>query len=108
MARRILRKNSAICKTNFEKAVRLNFLELLTLLKNIELIINNRPLTYVYEEITEPPLTPNHLIYGRMLNQVNTDTEITHEEDESNVINRTGYTKRLLYHFWQRWKMSIF
>ena len=83
---------------------RLNFLELLTLLKNIELIINNRPLTYVYDEITEPPLTPNHLIYGRMLNQVNTDTEITHEEDDSNVINRTGYTKKLLYYFWQRWK----
>ena len=43
---------------------RITFNELQTLLSQIEMVINNRPLTYVYDELTIPPLTPNHLIYG--------------------------------------------
>ena len=32
------------------------------------MIINNRPLTPLYPDATETPLTPNHLVFARMLN----------------------------------------
>ena len=53
--------------------------ELLTILSEIEMIINNRPLTYSYDEITEVALTPNHLRYGQLLNSIaiNTDNSNT-------------------------------
>ena len=43
--------------------VRVTFNELLTILSEIGMKINNRPLTYSYDEITEVPLKPNHLTY---------------------------------------------
>lgn len=44
---------------------RVNIEELRTLLMEIEARVNNRPLTYVHEDINEPePLTPNHLLQG--------------------------------------------
>ena len=42
--------------------------ELRTILCEIELVINNRPLTYVSDSVDDPiPLSPSHLIYGRRL-----------------------------------------
>ena len=48
---------------------KLTYDEFLTVLSEIEKTINNRPLTYVYDELTEEPLTPNHLLYGRRINR---------------------------------------
>ena len=67
-------------------------------------LVNNRPLTYSYDEITEVPLTPNHLIYGRSLNSIaintyNSNTELTN--DKAN--QRTKCVSNLLKHFWKRW-----
>ena len=44
-----------------------HFKELETVLFEVKLIINNAPLTYVYPNINETCLTPNHLLYGRQL-----------------------------------------
>jgi len=46
---------------------KLNYDQMLTLLLEIESIINNRPITYVYPKDLEPCVTPNHLLYGRKL-----------------------------------------
>ena len=43
---------------------------MITILAEIELILNNRPLTYIFDELTKEPLTPNHLLYGRKLNEL--------------------------------------
>ena len=84
---------------------RLNFLEMLTLLTKIELIINNRPLTYIYDDVEELPLTPNNLIYGRLLNQVVNDTKDTQDElTFENLTERVDNVNRILLHFWKRWK----
>ena len=83
---------------------RVTFNELLTILSEIEMIINNRPLTYSYDEITEVPLTPNHLIYGRSLNSIAVNTDNSNTELTNDKANqRTKYVSNLLKHFWKRW-----
>ena len=44
-----------------------HFKELQTVLFEVELIINNTQLTYVYPNTIETWLTPNHLLFGRQL-----------------------------------------
>lgn len=50
--------------------------ELRTILTEVEMRINNRPLTYIDDDINHPqPLTPAHLIYGRRLQPMPVDLE---------------------------------
>ena len=44
-----------------------HFEELQTVLFEVERIINNAPLTYVYTNTIETCLTPNHLLIGKQL-----------------------------------------
>jgi len=88
---------------------RLTFQEMLTTLSEIELIINNRPLTHIYDELTEPPLTPNNLIYGRTVNRVVDNNSINNKENSlrnNNIHERSDYIKNILKHFWNRWKLE--
>ena len=43
------------------------FEQLQTVLFEVELIIDNTPLTYIYPNIIKTCLTPNHLLFGRKL-----------------------------------------
>ena len=77
------------------------FDELQTILLEIELIINNRPLTYIYTGSTKLPLTPSQLVFSRNLNHsslsespVNVEIDIyEHREKLTNIT----------YHLWHRW-----
>ena len=44
-----------------------HFEQLQTVLCEVELVINNAPLTYVYPNTIKKSLTPNHLLFGRQL-----------------------------------------
>ena len=80
---------------------KITFDELQTILLEVELIINNRPLTHIYTDSTELPLTPSQLVFSRNLNHsslsespVNLGIDIyEHREKLTNIIN----------HFWYRW-----
>ena len=74
--------------------------ELLTLLSQIENIINNRPLTYQYEESDDTTITPNHLLFGRSLNTFWFGEE---ENENIHVDKRSRYLKTILQQFWKRW-----
>ena len=64
--RMIISAKRCLKKVIFKSCV--TFSQLLTFLHEIEAVINNRPLTFVYSsEFTDCPLTPNILIYGRNL-----------------------------------------
>uniref|UniRef100_A0A7M5V7L8 DUF5641 domain-containing protein n=1 Tax=Clytia hemisphaerica TaxID=252671 RepID=A0A7M5V7L8_9CNID len=76
--------------------------ELSTLLKRIENILNNRPLTHIYDSEITQPLTPNHLIYGR---KIETSVKNTDENENDNEIN-CGAIKRALSYFWEQWKIE--
>ena len=61
---------------------------MITILNQIEMIINNRPLTLLYydNQDTLPNITDNK---------------------ESNFTERVQYTKKLLNYFWSRWSYLI-
>ena len=46
---------------------RLSYDEMQTVLFEVEMILNNRPFTYVYPDEIENAITPNHLLFGRTL-----------------------------------------
>ncbi|KMQ82583.1 integrase core domain protein [Lasius niger] len=86
----------------------LTFEELLTVLCEIEYVINMRPLTYVSNELEEPePLTPNHFLQITRtdvhypLHFVELTNRISNKESLS---RRKRYQTTLLKQLWQKWK----
>ena len=66
----------------------LTYEELLTVLIEVEGVVNSRPLTYIYPEVTEEPLTPSHLVIGRRLNTLPDRTELSDDEDCASKLQR--------------------
>ena len=79
--------------------------ELLTALIEVEGVVNSRPLTYIYPEVTEEPLTPSHLVIGRCLDTLPDRTEFSDDEDCASKLQRkaTQNLSKLIEHFQKRW-----
>ena len=89
-----LRKTLGKAKVTYE--------ELNTVLIEVEGILNSRPLTYVSEEFSEPPITPSCLVIGkRILDQHGSDSL---ESNHISVTKRARYLETLLHHFQNRFK----
>ena len=74
--------------------------ELQTILYEIELVLNNRPLTFTYENPNDAVLTPNHLLFGRRLN-----TEgINNNNNNIDINSRYRHIQKLLEQFIKRWR----
>ena len=75
-----------ITKTSLKKALfrkRVSEEELRTILCEIEQRINNRPLTYIADDVDSPtPLTPSHLIYGRRLEMFPALTDLNDDDPD--------------------------
>ncbi len=63
---RLVRSVKGCLKKTLGKAF-ITFEELQTILCEIEVAINNRPLAYVSEDDLDEALTPFHLMYGRSI-----------------------------------------
>ncbi|XP_066910124.1 uncharacterized protein [Clytia hemisphaerica] len=99
---RLVRSVKRCLRKSIENA-KLNYEEMLTILKEVENILNNRPLTYLYTEENVDPLTPNKLIYGRDLN-TNIAPNLNEEENENvDLDTRYVYLQTILDQFWDRW-----
>ena len=61
----------------------LRWSELEEVLSNVEINMNNRPLTYIEEDIQRPILTPNSMILGRDTKMVDGNMIEDEEEDLS-------------------------
>ena len=73
-----------------------------TVLFEVEMILNNRPLTYVYPDEIENALTPNHLLFGRMLTSSSyQDTPIQYQAQD--ITAQSKKVNRIITHFWNRW-----
>ena len=59
------------CLKNLSGRSGVDYEQLQTLLAEIKTVINNKPLTFLYDETAEEVLTPNHLLYGRKINLEN-------------------------------------
>ena len=81
--------------------------ELLTLIVQIEGILNCRPITYVYNDEFSEPLTPSHLIYGyRILSTKSINDQNLLENDQfsiNNLSKRIKYLHNLLESYWNQW-----
>ena len=75
----------------------LTWAELEEVLLDIEIILNNRPLTYI-EEIDYPILTPNSLMLGRDVNFADAKCKI------ETIKKRHKYIKQCKEALWKRWK----
>ena len=81
-----------------------HFKELQTVLFEVELIISNAPLTYVYPNtIDETCLKPTHLLFGRqLLYSSNTTSTVVRN---LTVLSRTAdKINRISNHFLDRWR----
>ena len=82
---------------------RLTYEELMTVIQEIECVINNRPLTFLYEEVGDEVLTPNHLVFGRKLN-LEAIAEDSRNREEVEVVEQHKHINMVLSHFRTRWK----
>ena len=80
--------------------------ELYTVLLEIEVAINNRPITHLYTEPGMEPLTPNHLLFGRKINTYAKGEEIPSfsELTTETVKIQTRKVRNVLENFWKQWR----
>ena len=80
---------------------KLNYEEMETVIVEIEGLINSRPLTYLYEDNVDEPLTPSHLISGR---NIASHSEPLVEVDAMDVTNRFKYVRTTIESCWKRFQ----
>ena len=89
---------------------RLTAEELLTLVLEVEMIINSRPLSYVTQEDFDEPITPSHLLIGRRMLSIPDNLCYSEEVDEDFEITQPILSKRMIHlsrtidRFWTRWR----
>ena len=78
----------------------------MTVLTEVECILNSRPLTYLYPDDLEEPLTPCHLISGRRLLSLpdTTRSGADNSSTRETVTRRARYLQRLMDHLWNPWR----
>ena len=81
--------------------------ELLTIVNEIEAVVNCRPLCYLYSDDIEQVLTPSHLITGKRLISVNRVLpDDNFQENENNLNSRLKHLRTLIGHYEKRWKQE--
>ena len=81
-------------------AASLKFQELREILLDVEISLNNRPLSYVEEDIQFPTLTPNIMLMGQ--NNALLEEDVASIEDKD-LRNRAKYLERCKDNLWKRW-----
>ena len=89
---------------------RLTFVELQTVISEIEFILNKRPIGVDYDDDLEDVLTPNHLIFGRRLEATSNlgDVNIHHDISNRKLVKRKKLIDTMTGHFWDRWRKEYF
>ena len=80
-----------------------HFEELKTVLFEIELIINNALLAYIYSNTIETFLTPNHLLFGRQL-LFSSNTTSTVVRNLTVLSSTNDKINRISNRFLDRWR----
>ena len=73
------------------------------MLSKIELILNSSPLNQLCDD-TSDILTPNHLLFGRKLYQINPNFEHSYEEFQIDMPKRVKHFENTIEHLWKRWR----
>ena len=78
----------------------LTFGELEDVMLDVEIVLNNRPLSYVEDDVQMPILTPNTFVYQSCL----LPEEDIDNIDDNDLRKRAKYLKRCKESVWTRWK----
>ena len=99
----------AIKKTLGRAFVTLQQLE--TIVIEIEAMLNDRPLTYVSTDLSDPePLTPSHLLFGKRIRQVLHPLNDPEELKDPTYVSDSAMREKVNKHtammekFWNRWR----
>ena len=92
---------------------RLTYDELLTVVTEVEMVINSRPLTYVSSDDLQEPLTPSHFLTGRRTLSLPDSLCYGRDVEEDDVeLAHDHLTKRMIHlnvvlnQFWRRWSQE--
>ena len=91
---------TGIVKSSLKKTLgkaKISYVEMCTIISEVEGDMNNRPLIYLNEENVNELLTPNHMIYGRSLTLVNENNLVEINENEMRTMK--VFTTNLLKQF---------
>ena len=87
------------------KKSKITYEELLTLIIEIEGVINSRPLCYLYSDSSvDEILTPSHLMFGRRLLSREHSIQPELDSTSENLNKRVKYLNTLIVHFEKRWR----
>ena len=98
-------QSSKRCLRKILGRAKLTYEELLTVLAEVEGVLNSRPLCHIYDDSVDDVLTPSHLIFGRRLltpTYENASPDLL-EFTSEDLNRRATYIHSLLEHFWERW-----
>ena len=67
-------------------------------------MFNAHPITYLYSDVADEPLTLSHLVIGqRFASLPNSDHFSDSEGTDAAIQRRAKFLHQLLQHFWQGW-----
>ena len=97
------------CLKKTISGARLTYEELLTVISEVEMILNCRPLSYVSSEDYEEPLTPSHLLCGHRIMSLPDNRSSEAEDSDTDVQpqdldRRMRHLSNVMNHFWKRWQ----
>ncbi|XP_053378515.1 uncharacterized protein LOC128548137 [Mercenaria mercenaria] len=105
---------TGITKNTLKKVLGRRFItleELQTTTTEVEAILNDRPITYVSSDVSDPvPLTPSHLLYGRQVTYLPSQNVPVETLSDPTAGSRSSLTKKpkvqkqLIDHFRERWR----
>ena len=100
---RLVRTVKSSIRKTIGKA-RLTYEEMETVLIGVEGAINSRPLTYLYDDDIQDPITPSHLLCGRnIMSQVD---HLPLTENPANLGKRARYMHQVIQAFWARFSKT--
>ena len=83
---------------------KLTYEELLTIICEIESVVNSRPLCYDYDDSIREVITPSHLLLGRRV-LTKLDSDFNKNNMDCNALSRrVHYLQTLIFHYWNRWR----
>lgn len=83
----------------------LNYEDFLTVLVQIESVLNSRPLSSLSTDPSDlNPLTPGHFLIGRPLNAL---PEKSYSSVNENRLNKFQRIQKIVQHFWKRWSLEV-
>ena len=85
------------CLRKMVENARLTHEELLTAVVEVEMIVNSRPLSYIFSEDLEEPLTPSHLLCGHRVLSLPDPKPIIEDNYQDVSTSRKDITRRMRF-----------